>query len=378
MDPITAGAGAASGAIDLIKQVDNFISGADAYLGGKSLIDVTRHARVEPLLIVDADLLNLAYLPDVAQTMQSLFAGYYLQAVEILTNIGNIKVAERLAPLNPNRKTEIGLMSHSDTWKLAKESYTHALPTNQRLKKMALEAIADDEYNHAKAGSAVIGNKVNENIVEATNLSVGKLYDIKIKNDENEAVVKVAIRVMAQVMPTSSLTAMLSVKSMVDNDLKERFHGWRAGRLSFIRDLILCQDLIEKHRNASISDKTGTYDEIITRRNDSVTAGLLERNPSMAVASNLCIMSSDTLEQVEERMMGSIGNMRVRKAIFDTTNMMILAVVDKGYDRITFYHRGISQTSEMSVRDIQQSNKGTGPNVLDIMKSFMAGHTPSL
>lgn len=364
MDPFSSGAGAATGAIEFIKQVDDLISGADSYLGGKSLIDVTRHGRVEPLFIVDADLQNYEHMSAISQTMLSIFSGFYLQAVEILSNIGKVTVAQKLAPLNPSRKTDIGLLSH-DTYKLAAESYTHALPLKKNREAVALE-------------DSVNTNDQAKNLIDQANLSVGRMYDVKLKGEEEDFSVKVAIRLLAKVMPTTSLAAMLTSKGVMDHDLVERFHGWRAGRLGFIRDLLLCQDLIEKHRNASIKDKTGTYDEIITRKNDAIRAGLLERNPSMAIASNLCVISSETMDQVEARMMGDMTSQKVRKALFEATNMMVLAVVDRGYERITFYYRGIPQSSTLSIRDIKGAAKNGGTDVLDIMKAFMAGHTPSL
>jgi hypothetical protein len=105
---------------------------------------------------------------------------------------------------------------------------------------------------------------------------------------------------------------------------------------------------------------------------------LLERNPSLAVASNLCVIDSSTLAAIEIKMGGAFDNYKVRREVFNTTNMMIMAVVDRGYDRVTFYHRGIATTTEMSIRDIKVSNKGNGPDVTDILKAFMGGKAPVL
>lgn len=48
-------------------------------------------------------------LPDVLQSLQSIFSGYYLQALAISTNIGKINVVKHLDKLNPNRNVGVVL-----------------------------------------------------------------------------------------------------------------------------------------------------------------------------------------------------------------------------------------------------------------------------
>jgi hypothetical protein len=53
-------------------------------------------------------------------------------------------------------------------------------------------------------------------------------------------------------------------------------------------------------------------------------------------------------------------------------------VIAKDYDRVTFYYRGIAEKTEVSVRDLRASNKGSGSEVTDILKAFVSGSAPSL
>jgi hypothetical protein len=77
-------------------------------------------------------------------------------------------------------------------------------------------------------------------------------------------------------------------------------------------------------------------------------------------------------------MSAPITNVKMRNTLFDTTNMMILAVMDPGYDIVTFYMHGIAQGSEISMRALKTSNSGNGQNIMDLMKSFLSGRTPAL
>ena len=113
----------------------------DLWRAGKSdsLVDYTRESRVEPKLLIATDVLYNDMLPDVSQTLLSLVAGYYLQAVALSVNVGKIEVHRTLAKLNPNRSVSNDA-ADSLGWLMAQENYKHRLPTFEA--KAALEAIS--------------------------------------------------------------------------------------------------------------------------------------------------------------------------------------------------------------------------------------------
>ena len=367
----------AAGAITLASQVQDTLSKADSYLGSKSLIDITSAARVEPLLLVDADVVNLEYIGDVAQTMQALFTGYYLQAIDIIASIGSVNVGKKLGPLNPNRPAllsygiDMPTVSEGADWRSCMESYQHRLPTTKNKIAMALEA-------KPAIVSSASGKDSLKTVFENVPLSVGKMYEVTLKEGDRQASIKIAIRLMANTVPTSMMINLMSLNSKLDMDLKERFHAWKAGRLSFVKDLILCQDLIEKHRNMMIKDKSGVYSEIINRQNKTMLNQASDRSPSYAVASNLAIISEETAAQIEVKQLGKLNNYKTRHQVFQNTNLMILAVVDSGFERVKFYHRGIAAHTEMSIKDIKNSNKGNGAEITDVLKAFISGNAPVL
>lgn len=471
-----------NGAIGFFQQAVEVLDKANQYAGRKSLIDVSKHARVEPTMLVDAALMGYENLPAVSQTMLAIFSGYYLQAVEMMHTISGISLAEKLAPLNPNREPNVALMSANaairanSEWRLHRSSYLYGLPTHKNSVSLGMESVAKHAFNQGwhialeadagevdhgftisrndngvytvkykrfdggdevrtfgnreaiqndlnftneqmeqldrglkKAGAEVtekqltkrveqqrqIIQKLRDKLVEQTEqtatvtkdltkmvtdvtpLSVGKLYEIQFKEQGETLTAKVAIRLIARMVPSSTITHISTLNSRGKTSMVERFHGVRSGELEFINDFILCNDLIDAHRKAMITDKSGVYKEIINRRNKSLLAGLLERNPSVAVASNLAIIDSTTLEQIEATMGGSFKNSKIRDTVFETTSLMILAVVDRGYDRVRFYHRGIDGFTDLSIREIK-TTRGDGDQVSDIMKSFLKGSAPQI
>lgn len=473
-----------------------------------SLIDYTAPSRVEPIALIDADCMYHDMLPDVMQSLQSIFAGYYLQAMAISMNVGKVEVMRHLDKLNPQRNV---LNSGADTagWLMTMESYKHRLPRysdprivadynyameasgtisniskvnkyqdeefelkkktyelgeknfeqntdkfEYQVQKDQLDAMAaslregreqrkeerdnatfdfnamkyyadrdmkdrdfnqhvkevqdkfemdkkkmgfDEAFKNAqlelqKRGLALqekqyqdsltksefgIGRDTMGTIKELTNLSVGKLISVEVTDGNNRATIPVSIRLMASSIPSDNIVNILSAGKK-DTSTKERYHAWKSGRLEFIRDMVLCQDLIEAHKKNIMADKSGMYAEILKRRRGNQLSTLFSGNPSVATASNLLVCSKTTIETLEGETGYAFNEFRAREKIFDETYLMIVAVIDKMHDRVTFYHRGINTATQLGLRDLRASNKNTGPDVGEILKAYQLGSAPSL
>lgn len=474
--PLIAAATAADGALNTIMQVGgllrndaNKIKGnidkAGSFVADYSLVSFTHPSRVEPLTIIGNDCVHLEYLPDVMQSLSSIFAGYYLQAVAMMTaQINGVSVTGMLDRLNPDRKADafgaslstIQMGGDSD-WRMSSLAYEHRLPTtlnanamafeqenvndgmntgtgnprkdyqeekNAREERLAASRISADkirsendtartqmanaeknqaigmknhefaknhkkeleeqEANKKKSATATINNDSIKSIREITDLSVGKMLNVTFGGgtDANgrevrPATIPISIRLIVNSMGENALVSLLCAGSM-DNSLRERYHQWRAGRIDFVRDLILCQDLIDEHKKAMIADHSGIHSEIIRRVSNAKLAGLENKAPSLNVASNLYVISEVTAATIEHKLGGKLSNHNTRNKIFSSSYAMIIVVIDRQWERVTFYHRGIALGTSVSLRDIKINNKGSGPDIGDILKAYQLGSAPSL
>lgn len=342
----------------------------------KSLIGYSNAARVEPITLVDADALFVDMLPDVMHSLQSIFTGYYLQAFSLSMNVGNIDVVKQLERFNPNRSAgsavgqtlgkAIGMNSMGME---GLTDFTHRLPVagDPRNAKISMEADA--------VGAVVkdIGEVVNE----LANLSVGKMINVEITDGEKRATIPVSIRLLANSITSEGLLHILSAGSK-EVSFGERWHQWKSGQIEFFKDLVFCQDLIDEHKKHLMDDKEGLYDAILRRRTENKIASVVTGNWSVASASNLCVLTSDTATKLELATNSQLKNFKARQKIFENTYMMIMAVIDKAWDRVTFYHRGIPESTTLSARDLKAVNKNTGPDIKDILTAFRAGSSPNL
>lgn len=347
------------------KLIDMVKSGTNYYTTN-SLAEVSKLTRVEPLTILSKDLLSLDYMPDVQNTVLNLFAAYYLQAVNIMTKVHDVEVIRLLDRLNPDRDSTGFMLSEG----MSVESYRHSLPMSS-VSRISVE----DE-----------GGKFNLN--DVSNLALGKMLNVSIgfqpgqdvkegvsgaQNTTKTVNLQVALRLMATVVPDETIQHLLSFKTQ-DNSFVERYHAWRAGRISFIKDLIFAQDLIDEWKRAAIGDDSNTMVEIMRRANNAKKFGLLTKNPSLVSASNIFVISEATARSVESKLGGRLSSPKVREKAFENTYGMLIVVVDREYERVTFYTRGNTASTDVSIKEIKSANKnGKGPDIGDLLKSLAIG-----
>jgi hypothetical protein len=343
-----------------------------------SLAEVTKIARVEPLTIISKDCLQLEYLPDVLQSMVNIFTGYYLQAIALQTKIDNVNIRKVLDRLNPDRDFLMpSFESFKDIQTISIENYKFKLP------KPGMEAFEVSESSKLErelpdpAFSTGDASKDSYKVLsEMTNLAVGKMIEVTIQSGEQKVKIPVKINLAPAQLTNQSIVHILALKTE-DNSIVERFHKWRSGRIDFIKDLIFCQDLIDEHKRALMKDEGGVYTEIIKRANNAKKFGALTVNPSLVSASNIFVISETVAREVEQKLGGKLSNPRVRQLAFENTYAMIIAVIDRDFERVTFYHRGIAAPTDVSIRDIKSSNKTKGPDIMDVLKSLNVGNAPS-
>lgn len=338
--------------ISVVSKIAGIIESAK----GSTLTDVTRSTRVEPIVMMESRLRQETAMTDVLQTLSSIFAGYYLQAVAVLTKVNGVEVVRTLDRLATER---------SPVDAFGTEAYRFALPNydTKTVGQASLESLPSVE-----------DRGLNE-LTTVTNLAVGKLFEVNVGTGDQKVTIPMSIRLNVKDINAQGLVHILA-SGVKDNSAKERYHRWRAGELTFIKDLLLCQDIIDARKQAMLEDKTDTLARIEQRRNKNRLSGILSGKASLNDASGIVVISSETAEEIEKEIGGKLSKFKHREAMFKNAFVMLMVVVDTEWERVTIYHRGIEDESELSYRDLQTANKRTGPDVVELLKAFQAGNAP--
>ncbi len=358
-----------------------------------SLIEATRSARVEPLTLISKNCSSLEYLPDVTQGLLNLFIGYYLQAVSLLSTIDDIRVARILDKLNPDRDLGDVMLfeSYKDKYVKAVENYKYKLPLRISDKELEPSLTIAQERSILDATVSIPENGDQDSVpghyeadrdtarllTQTADLSAGKLINITLTVNDEKITVPVSFRLASQLTPFKIIESIFTYHKD-DTTFIERYHAWRSGRINLIRDLILCQDLIDERKKLLMSDTQDVFNEIIKRVNNNKKFGLLSDNPSLATASNIFVITSEEANQIGVELGGKFGSRLVMKKIYDNSYAMIIAVIDRDWEMISYYSRGITHPTEVSVKDIKKLPKKDNSNdILNILKAYNVGNTPS-
>ena len=374
-----------------------------------SLTEFTRIARVEPIVMLEEGTRTLPYITDILQTLTSIFAGYYMQAVSLEVNVGNIETRRLLEKFNPNRDVvgpDAGFIQREVARGLGMEDYKWGLPDPFSPPTASMEAMQTaertvttqttkyDAHGVPTVTSQTQTTQTTEDVPEEpmrvdfgrdpgsaitqmNSLSVGVMLNVNVESNGHKAAIPVTVRLMPNLMPSDVMLAILSHAER-DTTAKARYHAWRSGELSFIRDIVLCQDLIDAHRETLRKDRTGIYAEILKRRQKNTAASASTGNVSIATASNIVVMTQATARKPEARTAGKLSNAAFRARVFDATYVMLMVVVDTDYEQVTIYTRGLAGSTTVSVKAMKNAAKGSGPDVGEILRAYQLGQSPRL
>jgi len=348
----------------------------------KSLIQATKGARFEPIALVDRDAADYENIKDVMQTMNTLFTGYLLQAIQLHGSVGGVKYLKELEQFNPSREPSFG--DFRRRFANALEDFGDTLPTP--LGNMALESLDTDPDKRAmtparraaleEAVSGVRQITENENWVDTSvNLAVGRMYNVDFGPKGQSVSVPISVRLLPMLVPSARLAHILTVDSKKLTSLKERWYAARRGTIGY-SDLFFMKDLLKQYRREGFADKDGLYAALIQRKNANAAAAITSGQASMAASSNILVMTTDTARLIEEQIGGRLHDFNTREKLFASTGLMLVAVIDKIGDRVVIYHESISQESNLSIREVKNSSKDSGASAMEILKAYMQGASP--
>jgi hypothetical protein len=364
------------------------IADGASLLKGKSPTDFAKACRVEPLVLVDERIMHYQQLSLVMGATLDLFTGYYAQAANTILNVKSVEIMSKLEQLNPNRDAAdafIGMgmdyleksVSTEGLHLAAVQTHTMALPfANQKIGMEAFDPVSismeDGKYAN---GNVVISTK---ELQESVALGVGKMIGLTVTDAKNvQHNVYINVRLVPAPTSAATIVDILSLGSE-DNSLNQRIKLWRANQIEFFSDLVLCQDLIDKHRQSLLNDKGGSYRAIMERKRNSTLAAIATRKVSLGAASNIMVVSEQSVKDFQRRLGVSLGDFKARERIFEEVYVMLLVVVDPEWDAVTIYHRGLKEASSFRVSDLKTAGKGGNQDLTEIFKALLQGNAPSI
>jgi hypothetical protein len=98
---------------------------------------------------------------------------------------------------------------------------------------------------------------------------------------------------------------------------------------------------------------------------------------SVADASSMVVLTARTAKEIESRLGGKLSNMKVRQQLFDETAIMLMVVINDDWGKVTIYHNSIDLPTSLSITEVKNAAKGSGPDIGEILKAYQLGSAPS-
>lgn len=361
--------------------VDNFkgsasdISQARALMAD-SLIDYAQPTRVEPLTLVDAALYQQPYMEDILQSLLNVFAGYYTQAIALSAEVAGVTVLKRLEQFNPRRDPRNSLAEYA-FGAITSVSTESAPAVSNEAFRFGLPALESEGGPGKKPSTVELANRETLNSLrENSNLAVGKMIEVSVIVDDKTFKVPVSVRLHTIPVPSVAMTNILTAGAQ-NRSTKERYYEMKAGNLRFLKDFIGVGDLLDAHRKKILKDPTGLYLKSLNDKRNNTISGFLSGRPSVAQASQINVITEETAIAIERELGIKLNTSRGRSIMEDNSSQMLLVVVDRDYNQVTIYHRGVPGATVMSVDSMKNAGKGNGPDVMKLFEMYKQTKAPT-
>lgn len=402
----------------LLEQVRNVVTTYKGTVGdGMSIADVAKIARVEPITLISSNLTGTKELYNILHGVLNIYTAYHLQAISLLgTQIYDSRILKILDKTNPDRDLKTFLASGQ----LAFESFTEpqqvsveahrtmslknckfGLPFLQSDRKfIATESMKlnsfgysdglstdEDTQRSSELGAAVA--KIDS--FDKLGMTVGKIVDVSfnvgtkdqkgrggmVEGDGSQHTIPTVIKLDTMVIPGETLSSIATLNT------DEITFGARAmdalrGRIPFIKDFILCSDLIKAQKKTMIKDPTGFYAQLLKRVNNSKLYSALSGNISLAGISAIVVLSEEEENEIQKKIGGRLSNLKTREMVFNNISAMMIVVVDKEWERVSIYIRDVNGFSQAPIDSFKvATDKNGGAQIVDMLKALSLSNAPS-
>jgi len=359
-----------------------------------SLADISKIARVEPITLISSNLSGNKELYNILHGVLNIYAAYYLQAVSILSaELVDVRILKILDKTNPDRDIKTLITSGYTAY----ETYGLAL---RNIKTLSLEGckfklpMLESDSSDINIGMESIFDEDEENNLstsirkldtfEKLGSAVGKViglkFNVKNKGDNRgtgtEVEIPVVVKLDTMIIPAEVINRIMTINKD-EITLGSRFKDAISGRISFIKDFLLCSDLIKAQKRTMIKDPTGYYSTLLKRINNSRLYSVLSGNISLAGISSIIVISEQDEQEVQRLIGGKLTNQKTRDIVFDNTSVMMIVVVDSEWERVSIYIKDIDGFSQNSFDSFKSMTDKNNNNIADILKAFTLNNAPS-
>ncbi|CAH0448064.1 hypothetical protein SM033_00240 [Vibrio phage vB_VpaM_sm033] len=340
----------------------------------ESIAEASNMAALTPMVLTGGDLVNTLdteTIHNIYQFNLSMYAAMWIRAASLLLPVdGNFedatveKILEPLSDRRPRTTTDSAVKKLGEfIADLTLEGYNSELNLASSSGSL-LEQFDAEKYEEAE-------------VAKPSNLAVGKLIylPINIKGQSKALMQPIQVTVKPNVIDVNFMARLLNAFVGKDQSIMGRWRRFIDGEIEGSATYLLGFDIIAEDRKLRMEDKDGLYGLIQNNRSRGTLSSIMAgKKLNYNVASNMMVMSTASMRQLEGAMRGKMSSPRTRDRFFKTTGCMMLSVVDPTMEKLVVYTLGQSDYGVYSFDDLKFKGNNSGANdIQGMLKSFELG-----
>lgn len=340
-----------------------------------SLFQYTRRSIVNSRVYIDNTLANEEILTPVMQNIMNLYIGLIMTAMNMNQYVqGTKKVRDSMSVVATEDWSPVDTGALMRSYFLRGNNSDGVLDTLNPFRDKS-----DDEKESAGYSDAKTNNKDMAAGMDVP-LPSGRIIQIEFNNGDRGTTftVNILLNLQPNFVPNDVIKQFVAIN--FKPSLHQRWIQASAGEIKFISDFLLGNDLRKQRFKALKRDKTGSLQQMIDRKENSLSnfwLKLAQVTPERQnIANTILIYEKRTFDRACSDSGVNFKTYSSRQKFFNATMSMMVVIIDTMYNKVTMYYHGITDPSVFTFEQLKKNAKTEATDILAMMKNYAQGMAP--
>lgn len=342
-----------------------------------SLFQYTRRSIVNSRVYIDNTLAEEDILTPVMQNIMNLYIGLIMTAMNMNQYVqGTKKVRDSMSVVATEDWSPVSINTMMKSYFLSGNDSDGVLDT--------LNPFREKEQGESAQQSAGYSGARTNNKDMAAGMDVplpsGRIIQVEFNNGDKGTTftVNILLNLQPNFVPNDVIKQFVAIN--FKPSLYQRWIQASAGEIKFFSDFLLGNDLRKQRFNALKKDKTGSLQQMIDRKENSLSnfwLKLAQVTPERQnIANTILIYEKRTFDKACSDSGVNFKTYSSRQKFFNSTMSMMVVVVDTMYNKVTMYYHGITDPSVFTFEQMKKNAKTEATDILAMMKNYAQGMAP--
>lgn len=356
--------------IDSAKSTLDTINKAYNVLNTSSVSSSAGRAIIAPMVLFEQSLTHQDYMNDLMTIVNLRDIRDALTHINFQSKVGDIRVADLVDSINPNRSAGFLCMQGIEAFSPPKGSVLGKIKSGELDNPPEDKSKGNGKTEEKTQDNVTVGADQYKVFSEYTPLAIGRTVNASISYDGKQANFPLTFRQIPVPCPTPNLELMFdSVRS--GDGWFVRIKDFKAGGIT-APELLNGVDEIRNEFRIRTQDMTGYYKEANARETRNRAESIRTGRVSMNTLANTIIMTKETADIIESQIGIAFGSSKmdqIRKHVKANT----IVIVDDRRSNFIFYSMASNLPEKYTLSDIKQKSKKEDSGSLEALIKLLNG-----